>query len=316
MIKKIFIFLILFFSFFVVSQAALATTIFSPLIEMEAEPGESLNGVVKVFNETDDTLILSSSVEPFTANGEKGQPVYLPIEQKDKYLDWFEISQDDLLLKSKQVAIVPFSLEVPQSAVPGGYYAVIFWKDITKEINNPQAVSISSKVGTLIFLKVKGDLAEIGETEFFIKENKNLFFQLPINFVFRFENLGNIHLKPTGQIEITNWFGQTEIIKVNPTNRNVLPETARQFDFIWGPTSNDNFLNKVKFQAGNLIGGKYKAVLKINYGVQNQQEVIKEINFWVVPIHLLSFIFLSIIILVIFIKINSKIKKLKKTNVS
>ena len=56
--KVIFIFLIFLFSFLLFSSLALATTIFSPLLELEVEPGQSQRGVVKVYNETDNDLYL------------------------------------------------------------------------------------------------------------------------------------------------------------------------------------------------------------------------------------------------------------------
>lgn len=320
MIKKIYLGLILFFASFFVGHFALATTIFSPLLELEANPGESLQGVVKVYNETKDNLLLVSSIEPFTAGDEAGRPVYLPAEAQDYYLDWFELSQEDILLKPGQVAIVPFTVTIPDQATPGGYYAVIFWGNVPEQAANKPAVGVNSKVGTLIFLKVKGLLTEQGTTEFFIKENKNLFFRLPVHFVVRFINQGNIHLKPIGKIELTNWFGKKEIIEINPTKRNVLPDSARQFELIWGSSAaTGNILerswNQAREEFNHLSFGKYKASLYLKYGIDNEQEFNQEIEFWVIPVHLFSFLIIIIIIFIVFLKINSKVKRLKNSNV-
>ena len=98
--RLIFIFAILFISLLFGANNALATTIFSPLIEMEVEPGESQSGVVKIYNETDESLFLVSSVEAFTSGDESGQPEYLPEISKYDYLKWFNVEQDSVILTS------------------------------------------------------------------------------------------------------------------------------------------------------------------------------------------------------------------------
>lgn len=317
--KKIIFLLIFLFSFVFFSSEALATTIFSPLLDIEVEPGTTEKGVVKVFNETDTELFLTSSVEPFTAGDESGQPFYLPPADKHKYLDWFDVEEDSIIVLPNQLRVIPFNINVPVDAVPGGYYAVIFWEGQPSPTVGEVAVSVRGKVGTLIFLKVKGEVAEVGEIlEFRTEPEKKLFWQLPINFLTRFSNVGNVHLQPTGTIELAGWFGENNFFLVNADERFILPQTVRRFQLIWGqePTGNvwENFFLGLEQELSNLTIGKYRATLTLNFGLDNNKQLTEEISFWIFPYHILSILAVAVILIFIFFKVNKRIKKLKTSS--
>lgn len=316
--KKV-IFIIIFilaFGLFLI-RPTIAATIISPLLELESESGETQTGVVKIFNETEDDLFLQSSVEAFTAGDETGQPAYLALAQKNSFLDWFNIEQDSILLKPKQVAIVPFELDVPADATPGGYYAVVFWETVSTP-SQEIPVSVSSKVGTLIFLKVKGEIQEQGGIkEFTTRPAGGCFFNLPLSFVVRFANTGNIHLQPAGKIELKNWVGQTEVFEINSAQRHVLPKSMRRFEVLWGQASADDnlwqrFIAGFKNELDCLAWGRYTAVLNLNYGTESPQNIISQLSFWFIPWRFLIIFVLVILVLIFFIRLNSKINKLKR----
>lgn len=314
--KKIVIFISIFFPLFFISPAR-ATTIFSPLVEMEVSPGQKQSGVVKVYNETSDNLYLTASVESFKAKDESGQPLYLSLEEKDSFLNWFSLSQKAIVLKPAQVILVPFTVSVPKEATPGGYYAVIFWQTSPPEAGEGAAVGIAGKVGTLVLLKVKGEILEQGEIlEFTPQPPKNYFFKLPINFLIRFKNIGNIHLKPVGEIKLKNWFGQIQTLPVNNPPRNVLPASVRRFEVIWGQNLTGDwfqqFLPILQQELKYFTLGPYRAILTLNYGSEQEQTVSKEISFWFIPYHLIITVLLAIFVLIILRKINKKINQLKR----
>ena len=312
----IFIFLISFFSVLFSAQTALATTIFSPLLDFEIDPGQSQAGVVKLYNETEEDLYLTASVEPFRAGDETGQPIYLPAEEKHLFLQWFKIDQEAIILRPKQVAIVPFTVTVPAQAVPGGYFAVIFWETTAGPAGDNTGLSLSSKVGSLVFLKVKGEVTEAAEiAEFKTAAAANYFFKLPINFLVRLANQGNVHLRPTGTIELKNWLGQTEILEVNSAKRYVLPDSIRRFEVVWGQGSGanvwQNFWPNLKKELTGLAFGRYTATLNLTYGLDQPKTLTEQLSFWFIPGY--SIIALIILVLVLFLlkKINSQVKKIK-----
>ncbi|MFA6410269.1 MAG: hypothetical protein WCW26_01700 [Candidatus Buchananbacteria bacterium] len=318
-LKKIFILAIfLFFAGFFASPV-LGATVISPLLELEVEPGQTQKGLVKIYNETEKDLVLKSSIEPFAAGDEFGKPKYLAADNQ-AFLNWFTVSVDLVTLKPHQAMRVPFEVKVPVNATPGGYYVVIFWQTQNESSKENPNVNINSKVGTLILLKVSGEFREIGEvTEFKTQPEKKCFFGLPINFLVRFVNDGNVHLAPSGQIKLKNWFGADKILPVNESKNNVLPGSARRFEVVWGQTKQGNFWQNfwrgLSFEANSLAFGKYTAELELNYGTP-AQTVNYPLSFWLIPWRLILIFILFIFIVLIFSKINSKIKKIKNSKKS
>ncbi|OGY50623.1 MAG: hypothetical protein A2951_01910 [Candidatus Buchananbacteria bacterium RIFCSPLOWO2_01_FULL_56_15] len=299
---------------FLTAPAALATTVISPVLELEVDAGTSQPGAVKVYNETDQDLVLTASVEPFTAQGEDGQPRYLPPSEQDKYLGWFSLADRQLLLRSHQVAIVPFTVTVPADAASGGYYAAIFWRTDASRAGDGSAVGISSKVGTLVLLTVTGAVIEQGSVSSFgVEPASNVFFSLPLTFSTRFENTGNVHLKPTGTIALKGWLRAAEL-PFNAEQRPVLPYTARRFDVVWGQQSDGNplqqFWRQISQELRLLAGGFYHATLHVSYGTGSPQPVDRELTFWLVPYHLITAAVACVIIFLIIVKINRRIKAL------
>ncbi|MDX9893439.1 MAG: hypothetical protein RB292_03420 [Patescibacteria group bacterium] len=309
--KKFFLFSIIFGSW-LLATPVWAATVFSPVVELTGAPGETLQGVVKLYNETDEDLVLVSSIEAFTSSDEVGTPIYLPPDQRRLYLDWFTVPTDSILLQPRQVAIVPFTVSIPAKAVPGGYYAVIFWQQSPdKQVDS---LAVNSKVGTLIFLKVEGDLVESGEVlDFAPAEAKNIFWELPLNFLVRFANNGNIHQRPTGVIELRGWFGQLASLPLNPDHKAVLPDTVRRFEVAWGSgfagSAWQNFWLSAKQEFEYLAVGKIQASLTFAYG--SAEPVVRTVDFWFIPWRLLSVVLLLLVGLIVFLCLNKKIKKIK-----
>ena len=312
--RLIFIFVLsLFFSFGFTSSVS-AITVFSPVVELEVAPGETQAGVVKVYNETLDTIFLESSIESFVAGEKSGQPLYLPPEEAGGHLSWFKLSQTELTLNSEQVAIIPFEVTVPASAVPGGYYAVIFWAAGVSSQEGNQ-VAIGSRVGTLIFVKVTGDLIEAGSIENFQVKPQSVLYKLPGSFSFDFINSGNIHLIPEGTITVKNFLGNKKILTVNESRRFILPNSSRLIETFWGNPSSQgflaNFFNQLEFELSNFTIGKHTAVLDVTYG-SNQDASSQEIEFWVWPVRSLFSGAIILALLLFFIYINARISRLKK----
>ena len=312
--KKIYLF---FFSllFLLLARPAFGTTVFSPLLEMSVDPGNSQKGILKIYNETAAPITLTSSVEPFQAAGENGQPHYLAPSERDIYLKWFNISSPTLVLLPREAVLVPFAVTPPANAAPGGYYAVIFWQ------SNGTAgapVSLSSKVGTLIFLTVNGVLKETGDVvDFSTTAKSDFIFSRPVNFIVRFSNSGNVHLAPSGTIEVRSWFGRETVLPVNQEKKLILPDSRRRFDEVWHnlpPAANvwQSFWQQTQAEFDEPAAGYYTATLRLTYGSAKTQEVVKQIGFWVIPWHLiLSFVVLAIIFLAL-LKIRNKVNGFKK----
>jgi hypothetical protein len=125
-----------------------------------------------------------------------------------------------------------------------------------------------------MLVRVAGDVREVGNIAEFGFENPQVWYNhLPVNFMLRFENSGNVHLRPTGNLIIKNWYGRTVAnIKVNEDYKSVLPMSIRRFTFGWDKVGDSTMetLSPIEREFKNFAVGKYKALLILNYGSTNQ----------------------------------------------
>jgi hypothetical protein len=107
---------------------------------------------------------------------------------------------------------------------------------------------------------------------------------LPIDFFMRFENAGNTHLRPTGNLLIKDWMGrQVASIKVNEGFSSVLPMSIRRFQFGWHKMGVAEGISGIQNELRNFAIGKHTATLFLNYGRTTPQVISQERVFYVWP---------------------------------
>lgn len=182
------------------------------------------------------------------------------------------------------------TINVPDDASPGGHYGVIRFTGTPPNLEG-QGVSLSASLGSLIFLSVSGDVTEnLSLEEFSVNKNgkSGTFFEsLPLNFVERIKNDGNVHEQPGGSIVITNMFNKTvATFSYNPSARYILPASTRKFE---QPLDKSVVANKRLF-------GKYTATLNVTYGEGNNKTATSTITFWVIPWKLIVGVIAALVI--------------------
>ena len=276
---------------------AQATTVISPVLEISGGPGDTREGVLKLYNETDTTLGLQAVVEVFS-DQESGDP--LP---DSAFLNWISLAYTNITLEPNQIGLIPFTVEFPTTATPGGYYATVFWEQRPDSFLSG-AVGIQSRVGHVLLLTVEGELSsELSLQQFQIGAGNSVT-GFPIRFTTELLNTGNVHLQPTGTITITNWLGQVAQLRLNRQERYLLPQHSRQFELLWGEPENQNgwqrFLAGVRQEINVLPFGKHQARLDVRYGpALEAQEFSTQLVFWFFPYRLLGIIFGTVIFLIL-----------------
>jgi hypothetical protein len=321
--SRLFLIISLSFVFLIFGGQVSATTILSPIINIETEPGQTQRGVIKVYNESDSDIYLVSSLEAFLADDEFGIPKFYQPAEDNNFLSWIKLDAKDIVLKPKQVGIIPFDVNVPIEAIPGGYYAAIFWQQIAQSTGETSPVGISGRVGALVFITVGGDLIAKGElTDFYLAGEKNIATGLPLNYVARFANQGNVHQAPSGEITMENIFGVKHVIQFNQEQRVVLPNSSRQFEVNW-PSQNIQktkfleFINQAWQEIKLLSFGPHTASLKLNHGFGNVEIAESQINFWIIPVKSISLLIGTLIFLFLIFKLRAfayQKKSLPKNN--
>lgn len=275
-------------------------------VEKELHPGEKSHFNIKVTNGKSVEKKFFIKLSEFGADeDESGKPIFSdrPISAHSAF-GWFKFPVESITIPSNARREIPVDIEVPENAESGGYYhAIILTEEDPAVKEKGPTVGVVQEVGTLVLIKVPGLIRESGKVKEVVPE-KSIFWSQPIKIFTRFENTGNIHIKPTGLIEIYNMFGQKEeVMQINSSFSNVLPGTARRFENTWSPS-------KLFFVLPAF--GRYKVVSLVSYGLPTVVSKVEPFYFWLIPI---KFILVILGIIVFFTLILYTLLKLYKRHV-
>ncbi|MEN9560827.1 MAG: hypothetical protein RIQ56_100 [Candidatus Parcubacteria bacterium] len=275
--------LILFTASRVAAQSnSFAVTVTPSLVQLSVGPGESWSSSLKVVNNNNFDTTYHLQVMDFEANGEDGSAKYVPVledpahaSQTHSLASWIKLNQTSVFVRAGESARVPYSLLVPPNAEPGGHYAAILVGSKPSDtVASSSVTKISSYVSSLLFVKISGQVIENGRIREF--STARSIYQTPqTNFLLRFENIGNTHLRPQGDIVIYNMWGKERGrvgINLEEGNfGNVLPKSIRKFQFSW------------EGEASPFDIGHYRAVVTLAYGENGRKNIVAKTSFWVIP---------------------------------
>ncbi len=260
------------------------------LVELNATRGNVYEVTLKITNVTPTDLVYESSTNDFTSADESGSPHVVlnsTTPSSASIIKWVA-PIPKFTLKSHQEKVITAQIIVPANAEPGGHYGVIRFSGQPPELKT-SGVGLSFSAGLLLLIRVDGNIAEKASLVSLFSAagaNESWFFESsPINLVTRIQNQGNVHVKPTGSIEVRDMFGNlVATLPVNADKNNILPDSIRRFesklDGIW-------------------MMGRYTATVMLGYGT-NGQVISGTTSFWVVPYRLILAI-LAVIGLIVFI---------------
>ncbi len=289
----------LFILAFFLPVSASALTISPTKIEVAVDPGQTAIGEIEVFNEQSEVKTFYTSFENFEPRGETGAPYFT--DGKDGLATWIT-NTESFEIRPGEKIVIPYTITVPKDVSAGGYFAGIFFGTQPPSSNGGSEVAIGGKVGSLVLLRVNGEISEEGGLLDFIAGDKELFFDsLPVSFTYRFNNNGGDRVVPKGQITIKNSFFQTAAeLPVNATEGSVLPNSIRKFETTWSDgegVTHDGFFAKARYQLLHFHFGIYKAVLDVSWGDSNQHG---STNLWIVIFPWQLLIITGIVLVVLF----------------
>ncbi|MEK7478252.1 MAG: hypothetical protein AAB645_02710 [Patescibacteria group bacterium] len=191
---------------------------------------------------------------------------------------------------------IPIMISLPKNAKPGGFYGGVFFS----VVNNAQTsggAKIINRLGSLLFLRVKGEVMEKGEVKIFniIGGRHYLFTNNPIDFQVVFANTGNIYLNPYGVVEIKNAKGQVlENYTIDPWF--VFPDSERARQIHW---------------THKFLVGRYTASLLLNVGYTENHTETANWDFWIIPWWIIVLAAVSVIfIIIVLFKMIAKFRNL------
>lgn len=214
------------------TEAAQGFTIFPAKLSLDIDKGAQQSSWIRVTNAGDSKVGVLVSVQDMIPTANSGTFNYVPkAPGVTSLVDWISIDKKVFNLKPNESKEVPFTIKVPADTSPGSRFAIVFFATGAPAEKGGQ-LSVSARVGALVFLTVPGDFKQTGEITNFRSNNKFLYQREPVIFKFDFSNTGTVYFEPKGTITITNIFGKiTDTIPVE--GQVVLPTGLRTITVAW-----------------------------------------------------------------------------------
>ncbi len=285
---------------FVAARPVEALTLVPPSLEFSGTPGQSIDTTVKLFNETNEAVTVTTSTANFGAKGETGEPDFAFDAPLADLASWIKTDVTSVTLQPRETVEVPVKIEVPVGAEPGGHYAGIFFGSGGE---GQSQLSIKSQLGSLVIIRVAGNIRETGTVTEFAASPKT-HNRLPVDFFLRLQNSGNVHFRPKGFVTIRNMFGGVSAtLPINPKEGAVLPNSIRRFDMTWNRNASSNkpgnFFQEIGNEMKNFGLGNYTADVVVTYGTENKT-MASTTKFTIFPWRFML-VLLLVVILIIFL---------------
>lgn len=254
------------------AEAGSAVQLTPTSLEFEISPGETyINKEFRIFNPSHtESQIMEPEIMDFFVENETGSYIFMPEPHESFSLSrWVTISPQKVTLEPLEIQLLTLTITAPEDAEPGGHYAILLTSAIpTNRPEEPEGVAVGAVggVGGPLLATVPGEISWEGKIlEFGPIPFRNLG---PTTFRVRFQNLGTVHYKPYGKIEIFDFLdNKIDEVEIPPTR--VFPQTIRRLETTWERL---------------LLIGKYRAKATIYYGEEGKEKTdTAEIEFWGFP---------------------------------
>ncbi|MBI5421311.1 MAG: hypothetical protein HZA35_03305 [Parcubacteria group bacterium] len=293
--RNYFLFFILFLGLFFVynygvgyAQEDNGIGISPAIIEERVDPGQTLRSFLYVTNKTKETKTYYVSKMNMTGLTEKGDPEFDTNSEGARVTlsSWITVPTTLLVVSGLQIKEIPFSVQIPRNAPPGGHFAGIFVSTIPSEKGN-NSIATGVQTGSIISLRVAGDVKEEAQVRNFYTDK--IVYDVPeVTLTAKIENTGNTLVRPAGSIEIFDWFGKkVATLIINENGGAVLPRNLRAYATTW--------------KGEGFVLGKYEAHLGLSYGDSAKKTVYTTLAFWVFPLKIVISLIVGIFIFAIIV---------------
>jgi hypothetical protein len=248
------------------------------LIERGAEPGETFSETLTVSNLSDETQTYFLYARDISGVRAGGSPIFADegMERTGFELtEWVTLSDYELTLSPGDEQSVTVTITVPSEASPGSHFG-----GVVVSLEPPRLRTVGAGVGfevaNIISIRVAGDAVESAQIRSF-STDKRVYGETLVNFTARVENKGNVLVRPTGLLEVTNMFGERVVLmRFNEAAGGVFPGSVRDFAMVW------------EDETPGL--GRYEAKVSLVYGEAgvSQQTVTHTTSFWILPMNIIQ----------------------------
>lgn len=225
-------------------------TVSPTFVESSAKPGSTINQTVRLRNNTNSQIQVVPEVK--IMGGDEAGELTIK-ETKEAHLTWLTVKADPITLRPNEWSTVPFLITIPDNASYGYYWALSFTaNNASKDQLTGTTLNASIVVPVLLTVNKPGAITEGKFLDF--KTDSATYEYPPIEFLTQFQNTGNVHIRPRGNIFIKDFFGRTvATLNVNENQGSILPALKRTFTTTW----KDGFVTyEPKLNDGEAVIGK------------------------------------------------------------
>lgn len=273
------------------AQQSLPLLVYPARVQLEVSPGEKTAVTINFVNQSDAPLSGFFRVADFVVVDNKGTPELIEAKEaanpRFSASSWFSTFYDRGTIPANEKVSYLAQIQVPVNAAAGGRYAAIYFEPnpvlSESKTGGEKATAISSRLASLIYIRVKGP---IKESALITQFSANKFQEFgPVKVKTEILNRGDYHITPKGKIVLTDYFGRV-IDQQKIEEVNIFPERSRVFE---------NSLGK------KWLAGRYKIELSATYGEKNQV-LSAALYLWVFPWRVALIVLLTVIIIVLLLR--------------
>lgn len=201
----------------------------------EISPGKSTNAQFIISNVTDQPMSFILETENFSSVSDAGAPSFGGTDEQELGVttlkDWINIAVAD---KEGTIApgdnrMISFTIDIPIGADPGGHYAALFAKQITKTPEGKSVLGVQNRVGALVLVTVPGEVSKTASISSFTYTK--FFWKDPAEFAMTVKNTGSIHYDSEAKATLTSLLGKTS--EVNLGTHTIIPSFSRSYAGTW-----------------------------------------------------------------------------------
>lgn len=200
------------------SGLANAFTVSPGVIEIILPAGDSYVGSFKVSNPDDKPVKIMISAEDWSSD-QDGRTLK---REELPYLSWLRFMPQEAELEPGESREIQYAVNMPPGA-KGEYSAMIYFgyaPDPSKK-----GVSITSRIGNALYVQVSGTQVVLGKISDIAILGSD-----PLKIDIIIENMGNIHIRPKGNIKVTGEARLLLDIPFNDPGFPVLPQQRYKYE--------------------------------------------------------------------------------------
>lgn len=240
-------------------------------------PGESREFSINISNLSSTEQVIYLFTRNISGVKAGGVPIFADDDAEKtgfEITEWLTLNDTSITIPGDGSYSISFTINVPENASPGSHFGGVFASVDPPRLRSSGA-AVGYEVASILSIRVAGDAVEKAQIRSFSSDNY-IYSSPNVTFNAEIENQGNVLIRPTGPLEITNMFGKTvATLDFNESLAGVFPLAKRTFELKW----NDEGTGF----------GRYETRLSLVYGGEGSKSTMTStVSFWILPMNIIG----------------------------